>query len=292
MQGLSWPKAYGMSLVFHIIVLGVAGLFIAGTVAHQEQQQMYVVDLDSSDLQSAGSGHAGGGGGGNSNLFPEKLSDSQMEQKMAQATQAPTPTANHPSVPPTSDTVPTPDTSSSQSSAPFAAPSAAPAPSGYSGGSSDAGSSGGYGTGSGSGTGSGVGEGTGSGEGGGSGSGYGDGVGDGQGYGEGSGDGQGSGDSGAEGTGTGAFDESGLWAAINANKTYPPMAVRRGLTGSVTIQTTIDPSGTITSVSVVGSSGQSILDKAAVQAAYNVGSYPNPTGSTVTATTTVTFNLN
>lgn len=283
MQGLSWPKAYGMSLVFHLIVIGVAGLFIAGTVAQHEQQQMYVVDLDTSDLQSAGSGHAGGGGGGS--LFPEKLSEAQMEQKMAAVEQQePLAQTNHPSVPPTSDAVPMPD-SSSQSAA---APAGSPSPS-Y----SDAGNGGGgQGSGIGEGTGSGVGPGSGSGEGGGSGSGYGDGVGDGQGYGEGSGDGQGSGDSGAEGTGTGAFDEAGLWAAINANKSYPPMAVRRGLTGSVTIQTTIDPSGSITSVSVVGSSGQSILDKAAVQAAYSVGSYPNPTGSTVTATTTVTFNLN
>lgn len=287
MQGISWIKAYGVSLIFHIIVILVVGLFVAGTVTKQEEKQMYVVDLDASNLESAGSGHAGGGGGGNSSLFPEKLSEAQMEQKMAQATQAPTPTVNHPEVPTTTDAVPSQDTAANP--APSAAPAATPSFSGYS---SDAGSSGGYGTGSGSGTGSGVGEGSGSGEGGGSGSGYGDGAGDGQGYGEGSGDGQGSGDSGAEGTGTGAFDESGLWAAINANKTYPPMAVRRGLTGSVTIQTTIDSSGTITSVSVVGSSGQSILDKAAVQAAYNVGSYPNPTGSTVTATTTVTFNLN
>lgn len=291
MQGISWPKAYGMSLVFHLIVLGVAGLFIAGSVAHHEQQQMYVVDLDTSDLQSAGSGHAGGGGGGSSSssLFPEKLSEAQMEQKIAQATQSPAATANHPDVPPTSDAVPAAD-SSSQSAQPAA--SAAPASSGAASGSDYGTGGGGQGTGSGDGYGSGVGAGSGSGEGGGSGSGYGDGSGDGQGYGEGSGDGQGSGDSGAEGTGTGAFDEAGLWAAINANKSYPPMAVRRGLTGSVTIQTTIDPSGTITSVSVVGSSGQSILDKAAVQAAYSVGSYPNPTGSTVTAQTTVTFNLN
>lgn len=283
MQGISWIKAYGVSLIFHIIVILVVGLFVAGTVTKQEEKQMYVVDLDASNLESAGSGHAGGGGGGNSSLFPEKLSEAQMEQKMAQATQAPTPTVNHPEVPTTTDAVPSQDTQSNP------APSAAPSSSGYS---SDAGSSGGYGTGSGSGTGSGVGEGSGSGEGGGSGSGYGDGTGDGQGYGEGSGDGQGSGDSGAEGTGTGAFDTEGFWAAVNANKVYPPMAVRRGLTGSVTIQTTIDSSGTITDVSVIESSGQRILDDAAVQAAYSVGSYPNPTGGDYRPKTTVTFNLN
>lgn len=260
MQGISWKKAYGVSFIFHAIVLSIAGLFIAGTVAHQEQQQMYVVDLDASQLESAGSGHAGGGG----NLFPEKLSEAQMEQKMTAAEQTPvTPTNQPPAA--VSDAVPTPDSASASASGASSAAASA-------GQGSGAGDGGGYG--------------------GGSGTGIGEGTGDGQGYGEGAGDGQGSGYSGAEGTGTGAFDEAGLWAAINANKTYPAMAVRRGLTGSVTIQTAVEPDGSISSVSVIGSSGQSILDKAAVQAAYNVGSYPNPTGQTVYANTTVTFYLN
>jgi TonB family protein len=54
----------------------------------------------------------------------------------------------------------------------------------------------------------------------------------------------------------------------------------------------LDVGGNITSVSVVSSSGNNSLDQAAVNAAYAVGSYPNPTGQTVTANTTVTFALN
>ena len=98
--------------------------------------------------------------------------------------------------------------------------------------SSDGGSSagGGEGSGSGTGTGSGEGSGSGSGYGEGIGSGSGDGVGDGEGYGEGSGSGQGSGDSGSDGTGTGAFDTDGFLVPPSMPiKSYPPMAVKRGL---------------------------------------------------------------
>lgn len=256
MQGISWKKAYGASLIFHAVVLSIAGLFIAGTVAHHEQQQMYVVDLDASSLESSGSGHAGGGG----NLFPEKLSETQMEQKMAAAEQPLTQTNNSP-VAPTPDAVPVAD--STGQSAPV------------SGNSGASGSSGGAGEGSGSG--------------GGIGSGYGDGVGDGQGYGEGSGDGQGSGDSGAAGTGTGAFDSDGFWAAVDAQKVYPAMAVRRGLTGTVNVTVTLDADGNCIGVS---SDGPSILAKAAENAVYAATPYPNATGQTITVNVPVTFNLN
>lgn len=283
MQGISWIKAYGVSFIFHVIVILVVGLFIAGTVTKQEEKQMYVVDLDASNLESSGSGHAGGGGGGSSSgsssLFPEKLSETQMQQKMAAVEQQePLAQANHPQVTPTPDAVPTPD--STNSSAP------AEASGGYSAPSSDYGGGGGQGTGTGEGYGSGTGAGSGSGEGGGSG--YGDGTGDGQGYGEGSGDGQGSGDSGASGTGTGAFDSDGFWAAVDANKVYPPMAVRRGLTGTVNVTVTLDASGNCISISA---DGPSILAKAAENAVYAATPYPNATGQTITVNVPVTFNL-
>lgn len=283
MQGISWIKAYGVSFIFHVIVILVVGLFIAGTVTKQEEKQMYVVDLDASNLESSGSGHAGGGGGGgssgSSSLFPEKLSETQMQQKMAAVEQQePLAQANHPQVTPTPDAVPTPDSTSS--SAP------AEASGGYSAPSSDYGGGGGQGTGTGEGYGSGTGAGSGSGEGGGSG--YGDGTGDGQGYGEGSGDGQGSGDSGASGTGTGAFDSDGFWAAVDANKVYPPMAVRRGLTGTVNVTVTLDASGNCISISA---DGPSILAKAAENAVYAATPYPNATGQTITVNVPVTFNL-
>lgn len=202
-----------------------------------------------------------------------------MQQKMAAVEQQePLAQANHPQVTPTPDAVPTPDSTSS--SAP------AEASGGYSAPSSDYGGGGGQGTGTGEGYGSGTGAGSGSGEGGGSG--YGDGTGDGQGYGEGSGDGQGSGDSGASGTGTGAFDSDGFWAAVDANKVYPPMAVRRGLTGTVNVTVTLDASGNCISISA---DGPSILAKAAENAVYAATPYPNATGQTITVNVPVTFNL-
>ena len=69
------------------------------------------------------------------------------------------------------------------------------------------------------------------------------------------------------------------------------MALKRGLEGTTQIVTTISSSGAITNVQVSTPSGHSILDEAAVSAAYAVGSYPNPTGKTVTVTTNVSFNL-
>lgn len=69
------------------------------------------------------------------------------------------------------------------------------------------------------------------------------------------------------------------------------MALKRHLEGTTTITTTISASGAITNVSVSSSSGHSVLDEAAVAAAYAVGSYPNPTGKTVTVDTNVRFNI-
>lgn len=244
MTGISWKRAYAGSAIAHLVIVGIASLFLAGAVINQEQQQMYVVDLDAGELTRAGSGHAGGGSG---ELFPEKLTEQAVAEKVAQAeTNAPSPIA---------DAVPT--------------PAAAGAPSDSSGASAGSGM-GGVGSGTGSGTG--------------------DGVGDGNGYGEGTGDGYGSGDSGAEGTGSGAFDSEGFWEAVNANKTYPAMAVKRGITGSVGVTATLDADGNCIGASADG--GPSILQKAAVNAVYAACPYPNATRQTITISVTVNFNLN
>ncbi|MBF1693731.1 TonB family protein, partial [Selenomonas sp.] len=91
-------------------------------------------------------------------------------------------------------------------------------------------------------------------------------------------------------TGSAPFDTNWFWAAVNANKEYPYMALKRHLEGTTKITTTISASGAITNVSVSSSSGYSVLDEAAVAAAYAVGSYPNPTGGPVTVDTNVQFN--
>lgn len=244
---ISWKKAYGGSLVIHALVFGLFMCFLASSVAHHEEEKMYVIDLDASELTGAGSGHAGGGGGA-ADLFPDKLSDAAVAERRAQVEQASSALAAPSAISPVE--------------------SAAANPSPTNSASSDGGSSAAGGEGSGSGSGSGSGEGSGSG------SGY--------------GSGSGSGDSGSDGTGTGAFDTDGFWSAVNANKTYPPMAVKRGLTGTVYVTVTLDGSGNCIGVSA---SGDGLLAKAAMKAVYAACPYPNPTGGDITVNVPVTFEL-
>lgn len=301
MEGISWKRAYAGSLLIHLVVAGLLAVGLAGSVAQHEQEKMYVVDLDASDLTDSGSGHAGGGGGGSSSasLFPDKLSETDMAQRTA-AVQA----QSSALTPPEQVTQAQSSLAEASEKAAASVASAAQAPlpgapsdtgSSTAAGSRDGGSSRsgsgsgtGEGNGEGSGSGSGEGPGSGSGSGGGSGSGTGSGSGDGQGYGQGTGDGQGSGDSGAAGTGSAPFDSDGFWSAVNANKSYPPMAIKRGLTGTVTVTVVLDSSGNCVSASA-DSSG--LLAKAAVNAVYAACPYPNGTGSTVTVHVPVTFNI-
>ena len=300
MEGISWKRAYAGSLLIHLAVAGLLAVGLAGSVAQHEQEKMYVVDLDASDLTDSGSGHAGGGGGSSSaSLFPDKLSETDMAQRTA-AVQAQSSALTPPEQVTQAQSILA--EASEKAAAPVASAAQAPLPGAPSdtgsstaagsrdGGSSRSGSGSGTGEGNGEGAGSGSGEGpgSGSGSGGGSGSGTGSGSGDGQGYGQGTGDGQGSGDSGAAGTGSAPFDSDGFWSAVNANKSYPPMAIKRGLTGTVTVTVVLDSSGNCVSASA-DSSG--LLAKAAVNAVYAACPYPNRTGGTVTVHVPVTFNL-
>ena len=247
------------------------------TVAQHEQEKMYVVDLDASELTDSDSGHAGGGGGGGSaeSLFPDKLSETDVAQRTA-AVEAQSSALTPPEQAAQAQSLLA--DAAEKAAAPAAPAAQAPSPAGPAdtGGStaavSDGGSGGGSGSGSGTGEGSGEGSGSGSGEGSGSGSGA----------------GSGSGDSGATGTGSAPFDSDGFWSAVNANKSYPPMAIKRGLTGTVTVTVVLDSSGNCVSASA-DSSG--LLAKAAVNAVYAACPYPNGTGSTVTVHVPVTFNL-
>ena len=261
-QHLSWSKAYIVSVAVHFAIFLLLAVGLAVVVAEQEQQ-VYEIDLQASDF-SQGSGHEGGGSA--ENLFPEPLKAEEVAKRVETVQQT------VPPITPTDAAVPTPDAVSvPQAASPSAASDSSAPPS------ANTGSSAGSGDGSGSGTGSGTGSG--------------DGTGDGQGVGSGSGAGQGSGDGNVSGTGSAPFDTNGFWAAVNANKEYPYMAMKRRLEGTTTIVTTISASGAITSVSVASSSGHGMLDDAAVAAAYAVGSYPNPTGATVSVTTNVSFSI-
>ena len=264
-QHLSWSKAYIVSVAVHFAIFLLLAVGLAVVVAEQEQQ-VYEIDLQASDF-SQGSGHEGGGSA--ENLFPEPLKAEEVAKRVETVQQT------IPPVTPTEAIVPTPDAVTvPQAASQTAAPSSDAAPAATSSGSA-----------------SGSGEGSGSGSGSGSGTGSGDGKGDGQGVGSGSGAGQGSGDGNVSGTGSAPFDTNGFWAAVNANKEYPYMAMKRRLEGTTTIVTTISSSGAITSVSIASSSGHGVLDDAAVAAAYAVGSYPNPTGATVSVTTNVSFSI-
>ena len=261
-QHLSWSKAYIVSAAVHFVIFLLLAVGLAVVVAEKEQQ-VYEIDLQASDF-SQGSGHEGGGSA--ENLFPEPLKAEEVAKRVETVQQT------VPPITPTDAAVPTPDAVSVPQAASSSASSDSSAPP-----SASTGSSAGSGDGSGSGTGSGTGSG--------------DGTGDGQGVGSGSGAGQGSGDGNVSGTGSAPFDTNGFWAAVNANKEYPYMAMKRRLEGTTTIVTTISASGAITSVSVASSSGHGMLDDAAVAAAYAVGSYPNPTGATVSVTTNVSFSI-
>lgn len=261
-QHLSWGKAYIVSAAVHLVIFLFLAIGLAVVVAEKEQQ-VYEIDLQASDF-SQGSGHEGGGS--SENLFPEPLKAEEVAKRVETVQQT------VPPITPTETSVPTPDAVDLPTPASSSSTSDSSAPP-----STSAGSASGSGDGGGSGTGSGTGSG--------------DGTGDGQGVGSGSGAGQGSGNGNVSGTGSAPFDTNGFWAAVNANKEYPYMAMKRRLEGTTTIVTTISASGAITSVSVASSSGHGMLDDAAVAAAYAVGSYPNPTGGTVSVTTNVSFNI-
>jgi protein TonB len=57
---------------------------------------------------------------------------------------------------------------------------------------------------------------------------------------------------------------------------YPPMARRRGVTGTVQLEIAVAIDGGIADVSVIGSSSHEILDRAAVDAARAVRRVPFP----------------
>lgn len=294
-QNHSWLKASIIAFLLHVLAALLLVLWLT-QVAEEKDRQTYIIDLAESNF-SQGSGHAGGGGGGGSASgaagFPEPLQEEEMAKRVETVQQAQTAAAEAAAVA-TSEPVrmPPPAKSESQSqsqSTSHEIDSKRERAVGSDVGSSTGKEQGSGGTGTDSGSGSGTGSGEGSGTGGGLGSGSGAGTGDGSGTSDGSGDGQGSGDGNVSGTGSAPFDFVGFRAAINANKEYPTMAIKREMQGSVTIHCVLDTGGNVVSVSLLGSSGHDILDEAAVSAAQEVGSYPNPTGAEVRVNVTVDF---
>ena len=236
-------KSFALSIVVNLLLVLVVALFIVPKIImDREEEQFYVVDLQSDWSPDSEGGHSGGGGGGN--LFPDKLSEADMAKRVNQVVQSQSVFAQ-PVENAGEDSVNVPAASSE--------------------GDRDMSSST---TGGGV---SGNGPGTGGGSGGGNGGGYGEGTGSGSGTGE---------------APRAPFDYEGFRAAVEANKSYPPMLMKRNIEGTATVGATILPDGTVTDVVVLGASdGQ--FGSAAAAAARAVGHYPNPTGETVETQTTV-----
>ena len=88
-----------------------------------------------------------------------------------------------------------------------------------------------------------------------------------------------SGNSGTSDTeGSGYFDVSGYRASLDANKVMPAQAVRRGITGTVTIRVYFDGEGNYVRAEIERSSGSSLLDNDALALAARSGGATNTTG--------------
>ena len=250
--GISWKKAAIISAIVHLIALFIAVIFFVVVPAIQDMET-YEVDLTQSVLDDGGSGHAGGGGGNRSDLFPKPLSADEVaaRTKAVVANVDPSPASDIPD-----------------------AVDVAPKGGAHKGEATGDNSAGG------------TGPGTGGGSGGGNGTGVGPGDGDGQGQGNGTGNGQGKGD--GHGTVKEAFDVEGFRARVQANAQMPSMALKRKLQGDVTVQVTLDTSGTVIGQSIVSSSNE-IFNDPAMSAVVAATPYENPTGEAIDVKVPVEF---
>ena len=267
-NGMSWQRAYGLACLLLVFVFFVLGAFALKNKTAHEEEEMQVVSLDVETLDAAGSGHAGGGSGAEA-AFPAPLSSTEVAERRAEVQQS----SALPLVPSQAEaalSAPAP----AAEAALFPDPVLSSRAGGGSAGGTPAAAAGDGGSGDGADEAGVTGE-----------------TGAGAGQGEGSGAGAGSGDSGAAGSGSAPFDTAGFWAAVNASKTYPFLAVKRGLEGTAGVAVTLDAGGSCASVSVTSSSGSGLLDDAVAAAARAACPYPNPTGGPVTVHVNVTFAL-
>lgn len=80
-------------------------------------------------------------------------------------------------------------------------------------------------------------------------------------------------------------------ARVEANKEYPYMAVKRGLTGVVSVTAVLSSEGDLTQVYVSASSGASVLDKAALQAVRNACPFAHGANRSINITVPIHFDL-
>ena len=93
---------------------------------------------------------------------------------------------------------------------------------------------------------------------------------DGNGDGNGAGDGEGTGDgNGVDGNDDGVIVDAGSLSLVNdVVATYPPKMQRQGKTGTVVVQLLVEKDGSVSSVDIIGGSGQPEFERAVMQVAY------------------------
>ena len=93
---------------------------------------------------------------------------------------------------------------------------------------------------------------------------------DGNGDGNGDGDGEGTGDSnGIEGNDDGVIVDAGSLSLVrDAEAPYPPKMLRQGKTGTVVVQLVVEKDGSVSSVDIIGGSGQPEFEQAVMRVAY------------------------
>ena len=88
--------------------------------------------------------------------------------------------------------------------------------------------------------------------------------GNGAGYGEGTGDGNG-----IEGNDDGVIVDAGSLSLVrDAEAPYPPKMLRQGKTGTVVVQLVVEKDGSVSSVDIIGGSGQHEFEQAVMRVAY------------------------
>lgn len=80
-------------------------------------------------------------------------------------------------------------------------------------------------------------------------------------------------------------------ARVEACKEYPYMAVKRGLTGAASITVTLSAAGSLENVYISSSSGEGLLDDAALQTVRNACPFAHGAGRSVTLTVPLHFDL-
>ena len=93
---------------------------------------------------------------------------------------------------------------------------------------------------------------------------------DGNGDSNGAGDGEGTGDgNGIEGNDDGVIVDAGSLSLVrDAEAPYPPKMLRQGKTGTVVVQLVVEKDGSVSSVDIIGGSGQPEFERAVMQVAY------------------------